>query len=520
MSKHIRKIGFVTGALAVLFGVLVSCTNAEELARLEKEDKERQEQLAKEAEEKFINEKNAFQQRTKDSLLEEFGYDKAKYYFDSKYNMESEIGRLKALTQADIMAEKIEKANEEATIQIKIKSAKALFDEAEKYGLSVSIENLGDYDNAFAVYSEFARKGRDLSELPIRSIKEYGAQRQNEISEKLKIILDKMDEEIARAIQENEIRISKSFSDYYPILDLGKLPKEYAAYFKDVNPFEMDAEGEAVTEYRAVGWQKALYVSKYVRVYDSNLPVDFFGEQGAIYKLNQISKGKWQVVKTSKNGKVSKTFVFNDNADYKIETGVSSNNDDYRGKSYFEFKPGKNIGVEIIVREVLYKKTPNKTDDKYPDPDGKIAAKIKLLQEELDQKLKEQEQHLLGWTAKRELSKINYHIHTDAVKHNLIPPELTASQISAVYANEADVLNMALFGMTAKQWRDKNPALKGNIRDYATINELICLSNLENINAVLINDRISQKERLVKLNKIAIQQMGILQEVEGRKLLK
>ena len=104
------------------------------------------------------------------------------------------------------------------------------------------------------------------------------------------------------------------------------------------------------------------------------------------------------------------------------------------------------------------------------------------------QRLKEEEQKALGWTAKRELAKINYHIHTDAIKQNLIPQELTPMQISYVYANEADVLNMALFGITAKEWRDANPDLKGNIRDYATINELICLSNMENLNAVFIND--------------------------------
>lgn len=136
------------------------------------------------------------------------------------------------------------------------------------------------------------------------------------------------------------------------------------------------------------------------------------------------------------------------------------------------------------------------------------------------QNLKEREQDKLGWSAKRELSKINYHIHTDAVKHNLIPDELTPQQISIVYANEADVLNVAMFGVTAKQWRDTNPDLKGNIRDYATINELICLSNMENINAVFINEGMVQKDRLLKLNQIAIQQMRVLQEVENRKLLK
>lgn len=136
------------------------------------------------------------------------------------------------------------------------------------------------------------------------------------------------------------------------------------------------------------------------------------------------------------------------------------------------------------------------------------------------QRLKEDEQKQLGWTAKRELTKINYHIHTDAIKQNLIPQELTPAQTSIIYANEADVLNMALFGITARQWRDSNPDLKGNIRDYAGINQLICLANMENLNAVFIQEKIAQHERLEKLNQIAIQQMKVLQEVENRILLK
>ncbi len=136
------------------------------------------------------------------------------------------------------------------------------------------------------------------------------------------------------------------------------------------------------------------------------------------------------------------------------------------------------------------------------------------------QRLKEDEQKQIGWTAKRELAKLNYHIHTDAIKQNLIPAELTTIQTAIVYAYEADVLNVAMFGITAKQWRDANPDLKGNIRDYATINELICLANLENLNSVFINEKMSQTERLQKLNQIAIQQMKVLLEVENRKLLK
>ena len=151
-----------------------------------------------------------------------------------------------------------------------------------------------------------------------------------------------------------------------------------------------------------------------------------------------------------------------------------------------------------------------------------ISPKFQLLLVKEYQRLKTEEQRLLGWSAKRELSKINYRIHTDAIKQNLIPMEVTPMQASIIYANEADVLNVAMFGMTAKQWREANPEQKGNIRDYATINELICLSNMENLNAVFIEQNMSQRERLVKLNQIAIHQMNILEsdDNQNRKLLK
>ena len=151
---------------------------------------------------------------------------------------------------------------------------------------------------------------------------------------------------------------------------------------------------------------------------------------------------------------------------------------------------------------------------------GWISVEFELYIVKEFQRLKKEEQQQIGWSAKRELSKINYHIHTDAVKNNLIPKLLTPQQTAIVFANEADVLNMSLFGITAKQWREQNENLKGNIRDYASINELICLSNLENLNALFINERIPQKERLIKLNHIAIHQMSILKEVENKKLLK
>ena len=148
-----------------------------------------------------------------------------------------------------------------------------------------------------------------------------------------------------------------------------------------------------------------------------------------------------------------------------------------------------------------------------------ISPEFKIYIVKEFQRLKEEEQKLLGWSAKRELAKINYRIHTDAIKQNLIPQELTPAQKSFVYADEADMLNVAMFGMTAKQWREANQDLKGNIRDYATINQLICLSNMENLNAVFINDGLPQTERLEKLNKIAIQQMKILENIEDKNLL-
>ena len=135
------------------------------------------------------------------------------------------------------------------------------------------------------------------------------------------------------------------------------------------------------------------------------------------------------------------------------------------------------------------------------------------------QRLKNEQTKELDWNIKRELTKINYRIHTDAVKENLIPKNLTPKQTSIVYANEADVLNMALFGKTAKQWREENPDKKGNIRDYANVSQLVCLVNLENLNAVFINEGLPQSERLKKLNQIAIQQMKILMQDNAVKKL-
>src|SRR3989339_1422986 len=148
-----------------------------------------------------------------------------------------------------------------------------------------------------------------------------------------------------------------------------------------------------------------------------------------------------------------------------------------------------------------------------------ISPKFKLYLIKEFQRLKEQEQKQLGWDIKRNLAKINYRIHTDAIKENLIPKEITKEQINQIYASEADVLNVALFGMTAKEWRDNNKDKTGNIRDYANVSQLVCLSNLENLNALFINEDLPQDKRLIKPNQIAIQQMRLLSEDKNVKRL-
>ena len=212
-------------------------------------------------------------------------------------------------------------------------------------------------------------------------------------------------------------------------------------------------------------------------------------------------------------------LLYNPNFNYTefgtIRNAAGSNNFVLSVKSWIE----KTNAIGIVAKAGRYGGTFAHKDIAYHFGMW-ISPRFQLLLVKEYQKLQEEKQKLLGWTAKRELSKINYHIHTDAIKNHLIPQELTPKQISYVYANEADVLNVALFGLTAKEWREANPDLKGNIRDYATINELICLSNMENLNAVLINENIPQRERLIKLNQIAIQQMRVLEESNKRVLLK
>jgi len=151
-----------------------------------------------------------------------------------------------------------------------------------------------------------------------------------------------------------------------------------------------------------------------------------------------------------------------------------------------------------------------------------ISSEFKLYLITEFKRLKQEESNKLQmeWNLQRTISKINYKIHTDAIKENLIPQEITKQQTSIIYANEADLLNVALFGITAKEWRDKNPDKTENIRDFATLEQLVVLSNLESINALLIQQNLSQGERLMQLNKIAITQMKSLLDNNRMKRLK
>lgn len=183
------------------------------------------------------------------------------------------------------------------------------------------------------------------------------------------------------------------------------------------------------------------------------------------------------------------------------------------GANYFVLSPQKWIestkAIGMVSKSGRYGGSYAHTDIAFEFASW-ISVEFKLYLIKEFERLKEQERKQLGWDIRRNLAKINYRIHTDAIKQNLIPPQITQKKANLIYASEADILNMALFGTTAGEWREKNPELSGNIRDYATAAQLVCLSNLETLNALFIQQKLSQPERLLKLNQIAIQQMNIL----------
>ncbi len=195
------------------------------------------------------------------------------------------------------------------------------------------------------------------------------------------------------------------------------------------------------------------------------------------------------------------------------------------GSNYFVLSPQRWIestsAIGIISKSGRYGGTFAHTDIAFEFASW-ISSEFKLYLITEFKRLKQDENYRLQleWNLQRTISKINYRIHTDAIKENLIPKEITKQQANFVYANEADLLNVALFGITAKAWRDSNLDNRGNIRDYATLEQLVVLSNMEGINALLIQKGLTQSERLIQLNKVAITQMKSLIESKAIKKLK
>ena len=195
------------------------------------------------------------------------------------------------------------------------------------------------------------------------------------------------------------------------------------------------------------------------------------------------------------------------------------------GSNYFVLSPQRWIdatnAIGIISKSGRYGGTYAHEDIAFEFASW-ISSEFKLYLVTEFKRLKQDEQYRLSleWNLQRTLSKINYRIHTDAIKEHIIPNIVTKEQINYTYAEEADLLNVALFGKTAKEWREENPDLKGNVRDYATLEQLVVLSNMESINALLIRQELPQHERLVQLNNVAITQMRSLVENKKLKLLK
>jgi len=263
-------------------------------------------------------------------------------------------------------------------------------------------------------------------------------------------------------------------------------------------------------------------MSKNKKIEVKGIPITVFQTDKNDYiSLTDIAKSKEN---DSRAADIIKNWIRNRGSIEFIGTWEQLHNPDFKvvefdhfrmnaGLTSFVLSPGKWIektnAIGIFVKRGKYGGTYAHKDIAFEFCSA-ISPIFKLFLIKEFQRLKDEEAKQLGWDIRRNLTKINYRIHTDAIKENLIPKNLTKRQINIVYASEADVLNMALFGKTAKQWRDVNSDKKGNIRDYANATQLVCLANLENLNALFINDGLEQSKRLIKLNQIAISQMKLL----------
>ncbi len=285
-----------------------------------------------------------------------------------------------------------------------------------------------------------------------------------------------------------------------------------------------------VVTFASLGCKAYIVHMAKIKVQNTEITIIHFNESDYI-SLTDMANAKES---ESRAADIIKNWLRNRYSLEYLGTWEQINNPDFKVVEFDHFKsqaglPGfvmsvsewieKTGAIGIFVRKGKYGGTFAHKDIAF-EFGSAISVLFKLYLINEFQRLKESEQIQLGWSARRELTKINYHIHTDAIKEHLIPKKISSIQASFVYASEADVLNVALFGITAKEWKELNPDLTGNMRDYATMNELICLANLENLNSVFINDKLTQGERLIKLNLIAIHQMKVLYDVDNRKLLK
>lgn len=398
--KKLHKFALATGLTVATLASLNSCKSREQKAA--EAEKARQEQLAeqqrqeREHEALLLNEAEKAASHVRDSVLNALGY----RYVNDGWTDEYVARDLENRTQMNVLVEQVDTMINQKAKQYADKITSVL----NKYGLcmpgvnrygedATSKQNniLKDYClsafNDYRFVIEAKKQGEEIKDLGIDARLpygmfgekfdwgEYGESRRREVKTAVVAIFDEMCQDIIRTVPQ----ITKKFAKYYPIFDLSKIPAEYAKYFPDPNGWWIHPEsGECFLNGAICNGD--LVVSRRVRVYDSQLPVDFFGED-ADYKLVKVAEGKWQVVRTDKSGKVSKTKVFTHNTDY--ETYGSSYETNYDksdvGTCSFSFEPGVNMGVSIFVNELVFVQPRQIKDDKCPDPDGRIAARVDSL---------------------------------------------------------------------------------------------------------------------------------------------
>ena len=325
-----------------------------------------------------------------------------KVFWSAKLHDRQELDSLKSVRMADVLHERVIESGK----KIAEKHLKALSVSLATYGLikdtGAKIQKILDCYYREDIYFG-ANKNKDEQDyiddeevfyrdyeslivdrlLEETDIGQYGASRQSEIID----IVKKRYAQMMSELKSNRIAIAKEFADYYPILDINRIPKQYRKYFDKYDVAMKEWEGPVEYSYKDAYFGTGISVEKSVKVYDSKLKPEFFNVPGATYKLVQVAKGKWKVVRTLKSGKKDETHVFTDNVDYCTVGNVFVGEDVKSGDSSFRASAGINLGVHIDVREYEYVAHPTKSDE-LPDPNGKRAARIAKLEQKLDEMYK------------------------------------------------------------------------------------------------------------------------------------